>query len=255
MGQKTHPKGFRLVTTQNHLSTWYGNKFLYSNLIKEDYLIRSKIDAFFSEILSISKIEINRINQDTDTTEYVTITLHALFPRAKEMYRKVTKYFAENVEGNDSKIVGNLTNSKGNLKNFTTLLLKRNIRNFIRFFQMKTKKNFFLNIKFIKNPFEDARLIAKFIADQLEKRTPFRRAVKQTIKKVQRTEMKGVKVQVSGRLNGIEIARSEWKRDGRVPLHTLQANIDYTHQRAETIYGVIGIKVWLFVGEEQEKKG
>jgi small subunit ribosomal protein S3 len=67
--------------------------------------------------------------------------------------------------------------------------------------------------------------------------------------------MKGVKVQVSGRLNGIEIARSEWKRDGRVPLHTLQANIDYTHQRAETIYGVIGIKVWLFVGEEQEKKG
>jgi ribosomal protein S3 len=170
------------------------------------------------------------------------------------MYRKVTKYFAENVEGNDSKIVGNLTNSKGNLKNFTTLLLKRNIRNFIRFFQTKTKKNFFLNIKFIKNPFEDARLIAKFIADQLEKRTPFRRAVKQTIKKVQRTEMKGVKVQVSGRLNGIEIARSEWKRDGRVPLHTLQANIDYTHQRAETIYGVIGIKVWLFVGEEKEKK-
>ena len=74
--------------------------------------------------------------------------------------------------------------------------------------------------------------------------------MKQTIKKVQRTTMKGIKVQVSGRLNGAEIARSEWKRDGRVPLHTLRAKIDYTHQRADTIYGVIGIKVWLFSGEQ-----
>jgi small subunit ribosomal protein S3 len=74
--------------------------------------------------------------------------------------------------------------------------------------------------------------------------------MKQTIKKVQRTEMKGIKVQVSGRLNGIEIARSEWKRDGRVPLHTLRAKIDYAYYRAETIYGTIGIKVWLFGGEK-----
>jgi small subunit ribosomal protein S3 len=109
------------------------------------------------------------------------------------------------------------------------------------------KKNYYINIQFIKNPFEDATLIAKFIAEQLEKRTPFRRAIKLTIKKVQRTELKGVKVQVSGRLNGIEIARSEWKRDGRVPLHTLNAKIDYSYQRAETIYGTIGVKVWLFV--------
>ena len=112
------------------------------------------------------------------------------------------------------------------------------------------KKNHHINIKFIKNPFEDATLIAKFIAEQLEKRTPFRRAMKQTIKKVQRTEMEGIKVQVSGRLNGIEIARSEWKRDGRVPLHTLRAKIDYSYHRAETIYGTIGIKVWLFSGEK-----
>jgi len=92
-------------------------------------------------------------------------------------------------------------------------------------------------------------LIAKYISDQLEKRTPFRRAVKQSIKKVQRSNMKGIKIQVSGRLNGIDIARSEWKREGRVPLHTLRAKIDYAYERAETIYGVIGIKVWLFSGE------
>ena len=247
MGQKTHPKGFRLVTTQDHLSKWYSNKLVYPSLIEEDFLIRSKVNEFFNEFLTISKIEINRIRQDIDQKEYVNITIHALFPRAKEMYRKVTKYFTETTESANPKTLSVLNNSKGTLKRFTSLLLKRNIRNLIRLLQVKTNKNYFVAIKFIKNPFEDATLIAKFIADQLEKRVPFRRAVKQTIKKVQLTSLKGVKVQVSGRLNGIEIARSEWKRDGKVPLHTLRANIDYTHQEAETMYGIIGIKVWLFI--------
>lgn len=249
MGQKTHPKGFRLVSTQDHLSKWFGNKFLYSSLIEEDYFIRSKIYEFFNDFLSISKINIDRIPQETDINEHVNITINALYPRAKEMSRKVTKYFNENTETQNSKTISNIASGKGTLKRFTTLLLKRNIRNLIRFLQIKTKKNYYINIKFIKNPFEDAMLIAKYISDQLEKRTPFRRAVKQSIKKVQRSNMKGIKIQVSGRLNGIDIARSEWKREGRVPLHTLRAKIDYAYERAETIYGVIGIKVWLFSGE------
>lgn len=247
MGQKTHPKGFRLVTTQKHLSEWYSNKLAYPALIEEDFLIRTKIEEFFKEFLSISKVEINRMTQDLDQKEYVNITIHALYPRAKEMYKKVNKYFNEIGEVNPQRTISILSNSKGNLKRFTSLLLKRNIRALIRYFQIKTNKNYYIGIKFIKNPFEDATLIAKFIADQLEKRVPFRRAVKQTIKKVQLTSMKGLKVQVSGRLNGIDIARSEWKREGKIPLHTLKAKIDYTHQKAETIYGVIGIKVWLFV--------
>jgi small subunit ribosomal protein S3 len=249
VGQKTHPKGFRLVTTQKHLSEWYSNKLSYPKLMEEDYFIRSKVDEYFKEFLSISKIEINRIAQNTNVNEYVNITIHALFPRAKDMSRKVSKYFLESTENITPKANSILNNSKGNLKRFTSLLLKRNIRNLIRFLQIKNQKNYYIGIKFIRNPFEDATLIAKFIGDQLEKRTPFRRAVKQAIKKVQRTTMKGIKVQVSGRLNGVDIARSEWKRDGRVPLHTLKAKIDYTHQRADTIYGVIGIKVWLFIGE------
>ena len=249
MGQKTHPKGFRLVSTQDHLSKWFGNKFLYSSLIEEDYFIRSRIHEFFNDFLSISKINIDRIPQETDVNEHVNITINALYPRAKEMSRKVTKYFNENTETQNSKTISNIASGKGTLKRFTTLLLKRNIRNLIRFLQIKTKKNYYINIKFIKNPFEDAMLIAKYISDQLEKRTPFRRAVKQSIKKVQRSSMKGIKIQVSGRLNGIDIARSEWKREGRVPLHTLRAKIDYAYERAETIYGVIGIKVWLFSGE------
>ena len=243
MGQKTHPKGFRLITTQRHLSEWYSSKTKYPVLIKEDYLIRSKIHNVFNEFLSISKIEITRITQEIDSQEYVNLKIYALFPRAKDMSRKVTKYFNTI---NDTKLPV-LNNSKDSLKAFTTLLLKRNIRNLIRTLQVETKKNYYVTIEFIKNPFEDATLIAKFIADQLEKRIPFRRAVKQTIKKVKNTSTKGIKVEVSGRLNGIDIARSEWKRDGRVPLHTLNASIDYTHQIAHTIYGVIGIKVWLFL--------
>jgi small subunit ribosomal protein S3 len=256
VGQKTHPKAFRLVTTQKHLSEWYTTKLNYPALIEEDYFIRSKIEKFFNDSLSISKIEIDRITQNDKTNEYINIKIHALFPRAKEMSRKIAKYFSSSVETPEtkelllSKNVGLLTNSKDNLKSFTSFILKRNVRNLIRFFQLKTKKNYYITLKFIKNPFEDPVLIAKFIADQLEKRTPFRRAVKQTIKKVQRTTLKGVKVQVSGRLNGADIARSEWKRDGKIPLHTLKANIDYTHQIAQTIYGVIGIKVWLFLGNQ-----
>lgn len=254
MGQKTHPKAFRLVTTQKHLSTWYGNKLSYPGLIEEDFFIREKIHFFFQEFLSISKVEINRINQDIETKEYVNITIYALFPRAKEMYRKVSKYFTEKTLNTNPKTLSILNNTKGNLKRFTSLLLKRNIRNLIRFLQVKTNKNYYIDIQFIKNPFEDATLIAKYIGEQLEKRTPFRRAVKQTIKKVQRTNIKGIKVQVSGRLNGIDIARSEWKRDGKVPLHTLKAKLDYTHQEAETIYGIIGIKVWLFLGEKNSNE-
>jgi small subunit ribosomal protein S3 len=249
MGHKTHPQGFRLVTTQKHLSEWYGNKLLYPSLIEEDFVIRQKIDISFSEFLSISKVEINRINQNVENKEYVNVTIHALYPRAKEMYRKVAKYFTNNIENSNPKTLSLLNNNKGTLKRFTSLLLKRNIRSLTRALQVKYGKNYSISINFIKNPFEDASLIGKYIGEQLEKRVPFRRAVKQAIKKVQLTDLKGIKIQVSGRLNGIEMARSEWKRDGRVPLHTLRANIDYSSQRAETIYGTIGIKVWLFAGE------
>ena len=92
-------------------------------------------------------------------------------------------------------------------------------------------------------------LIANFIAEQLEKRVTFRRAVKKAIEKVQAAHVLGVKVQVSGRLNGAEIARTKWIREGRVPLQTLRADINYAQKQANTIYGVLGIKVWLFKGE------
>jgi small subunit ribosomal protein S3 len=107
-----------------------------------------------------------------------------------------------------------------------------------------------VNIEEIKKPEMYAKLVAENIAHQLERRIAFRRATKQAAAATMRAGAKGIRIEVSGRLNGAEIARSEWKRDGKIPLHTLKANIDYTHQMAHTIYGVIGIKVWLYIGNK-----
>ena len=101
----------------------------------------------------------------------------------------------------------------------------------------------------ITEPDKEARLLADFITQQLEKRVAYRRAVRQAVQRAQRANIQGIKIQVSGRLNGAEIARSEWTREGRVPLQTLRANIDYSYRIAQTTYGVLGVKVWLFKGE------
>ena len=106
-----------------------------------------------------------------------------------------------------------------------------------------------LNIEEVRKPEIDATLIAQSIAQQLEKRVMFRRAMKRAMQNAMRLGAQGIKIKSAGRLNGIEIARSEWYREGRVPLHTLRADIDYGVARAQTTYGIIGIKVWVFKGE------
>ena len=106
-----------------------------------------------------------------------------------------------------------------------------------------------INIAEVKKPELDAKLVADSIASQLERRVMFRRAMKRAVQSAMRLGAKGIKVEVSGRLGGAEIARSEWYREGRVPLHTLRADIDYNTAEAHTTYGVIGVKVWIFKGE------
>jgi small subunit ribosomal protein S3 len=103
----------------------------------------------------------------------------------------------------------------------------------------------------IRKPEMDAKLVAESIAQQLEKRVMFRRAMKRAMQNTMRLGAEGVKIMIAGRLNGAEIARTEWVRDGRVPLHTLRADIDYGTAEASTTYGIIGIKVWIFKGEVQ----
>ncbi len=111
-----------------------------------------------------------------------------------------------------------------------------------------------INIEEIRKPEIDAQLIADNIAQQLEKRIMFRRAMKRAIQNAMRLGAQGIKIMSSGRLNGIEIARTEWYREGRVPLHTLRAEVDYATSEAQTTYGIIGIKVWVFKGEQLETR-
>lgn len=106
-----------------------------------------------------------------------------------------------------------------------------------------------VNVIEVANADADAALMAEYIGQQLERRVSFRRVVRQALQRAERAEVKGIKIQVSGRLNGAEIARTEWVREGRVPLHTLRADIDYAYRTALTTYGILGIKVWIFKGE------
>nr|YP_009393353.1 ribosomal protein S3 [Symphyocladiella dendroidea]ARW61915.1 ribosomal protein S3 [Symphyocladiella dendroidea] len=116
--------------------------------------------------------------------------------------------------------------------------------------KLKISNKIRINIIEITEPDKEAVLLAQWIAQQLEKRIAFRRAVRQGIQKAHKANISGIKIQISGRLNGAEIARKEWVREGRVPLQTLRANIDYAYTRAHTIYGILGIKIWLFKDEK-----
>ncbi len=111
------------------------------------------------------------------------------------------------------------------------------------------RKQIRINVQEVPKVDAEASLIAEYIVSQIEKRVAFRRVMRQAVQRAQRAGVQGIKIMVGGRLNGAEIARSEWTREGRVPLHTLRADIDYAEYRAQTIYGVIGVKIWIFKGE------
>jgi small subunit ribosomal protein S3 len=210
MGQKTHPLGFRLGITQDHKSKWYANLNQYSNILKEDDQIRTYIDTI-SKLNSIANVKINR-NGLNDQIEL-------------------------NIEtGKPGILVGDLGSGLENLLNNIKKILPSN-------------RQVTINVLEVEKVDLDATLLADLVAEQLEKRIAFRRAIREALQRAQKQNVNGIKIQVSGRLNGAEIARSEWIREGRVPLQTLRADIDYATSEANTIYGVLGIKVWLFRSE------
>ena len=209
MGQKVHPLGFRLRITQDHRSSWFANQKTYPLILEEDYKIRHYITKEFSTA-GISKIEIQR------RSDQVELEIHTSRPGI---------------------IVGRSGSGIDKIKEEDLNKL------------LKHSSQIRVNVTEIKNMDADANLIGEFIAEQLEKRIPFKRATRQAMQKAQRANAQGIKVQVSGRLNGAEIARSEWAREGRVPLQTLRADIDYATKEANTTYGILGIKVWVFNGE------
>lgn len=210
MGQKTHPLGFRLGTTQEHKSTWYSNFNQYAKVLQEDDTIRTYIDTI-SKAKSISNVRINR----NGLNDQIQLNIET---------------------GKPGILVGDLGTGLETLLGNIKKLLPSN-------------RQLTINVFEVEKVDLDASLLADLVAEQLEKRIAFRRAIREALQRAQKQNVNGIKIQVSGRLNGAEIARSEWIREGRVPLQTLRADIDYATQEANTIYGVLGIKVWLFKSE------
>jgi len=210
MGQKTHPLGFRLGITQEHKSTWYANFNQYANILKEDDQIRTYIDTI-SKINSIANVKIDR----NGLNDQIQLSIET---------------------GKPGILVGELGSGLENLLNNIKQILPSN-------------RQVTINVLEVEKVDLDATLLADLIAEQLEKRIAFRRAMREALQRAQKQNVNGIKIQVSGRLNGAEMARTEWLREGRVPLQTLRADIDYSTREANTIYGVLGIKVWLFRSE------
>lgn len=210
MGQKTHPLGFRLGITQEHKSKWYANFNQYANVLQEDDKIRTYIDTI-AKINSISNVRINR----NGLNDQIQLNIET---------------------GKPGILVGDVG------AGLETLLT--NIKKIL-----PSSRQLTINVFEVEKVDLNAALLADLVAEQLEKRIAFRRAIRDTLQRAQKQNVNGIKIQVSGRLNGAEIARSEWIREGRVPLQTLRADIDYATREANTIYGVLGIKVWLFKSE------
>lgn len=210
MGQKTHPLGFRLGIIQEHKSTWYTDFNKYSSLLKEDDQIRTYFDKI-SKAASIANIKINR-NGLSDQIHLIIET------------------------GRPGILVGEDGLGIENLLTNVKKLLPKN-------------RQITINIVEVEKVNLNASLIAELVVKQLEERVAFRRAIREAMQIALEDNVSGIKIQVSGRLNGAEIARSEWLREGRLPLQTLRADIDYSAKEANTIYGVLGIKVWLFKNE------
>ena len=210
MGQKTHPLGFRLGITQEHKSTWYFNFNQYANVLEEDHKIRTYISSI-AKVNNVSNLQILR----NGLNDQIQLKIET---------------------GKPGILVGD---SGTGLE-----ILLNNIKKILPASRQVTIKVFE-----VEKVGLDARLLADLVAEQLEKRIAFRRAIREALQRAQKQNVNGIKIQVSGRLNGAEIARSEWIREGRVPLQTLRADIDYGTTEANTIYGVLGIKVWLFKSE------
>jgi small subunit ribosomal protein S3 len=208
MGQKTHPRGFRLGIIQTWDSQWFAAPKDYANLVDEDRLIRDFIKRKLFNA-GISKIEIWR------KAQLIQTNIHSVRPGI---------------------VVGKGGQGLEALRNQVTELINR--------------KDIMVQINVIEiaKADLDSQLTAEAIAQQLERRVAFRKAMKQAMQRAMRAGAKGIKVMASGRLGGNDIARTEWLREGAIPLHTLRADIDYGTAIAKTVFGIIGVKVWIYKG-------
>ena len=210
MGQKTHPRGFRLGVIKPWKSRWYAERD-FAALLKEDETIRKYLHRRLAHA-AVSEVEIERKPQK------IVVAIHTARPGV--------------VIGKQGSEVDKLRDELAHL----------------------TKSEVSINVEEIKRPEIDAQLVGDSVAHQLTQRISFRRAMKRAVQSAMRSGAEGIKIQCGGRLGGAEIARSEGYHEGRVPLHTLRADIDYATSTAKTTYGTIGVKVWIFKGEVVEDR-
>ena len=223
MGQKVSPTGLRLGIVKDHTSTWYVGKKDYARYLLNDLEVRSHIAKRLAQA-SVSRIDIERLAQSERQPIHdrgtARVTIHTARP-------------------------GIVIGKKGEDVDKLRTELSR-----------KMGMPVHINVEEIRKPEVDAFLVAQNVAQQLERRVRHQRAMRRVMQNAMRLGAQGIKVRVAGRLNGAEIARAEVYAEGRVPLHTLRADIDYATAEASTTYGIIGVKVWIFKGEilgRQEK--
>ena len=215
MSHKVHPKSFRIKGTEDWIIRGFYGKNI-SKSFQEDYLIREFLKKQLAEA-SVAEIEIEH------SLNKMNIIINTARPGI---------------------IIGRGGEGVEKIKNMVAKRMVYRSKN-------AAKKEIKIEIREMRNPWISAALIGQAMAQQIEKRMPFRQVLKRTIEKVMANkEIKGIRVEVSGRLNGIEIARKEWLRRGRLPRNTIRADIDYSETRAFCTYGTIGIKVWLYKGEK-----
>ncbi|MDR0696429.1 MAG: 30S ribosomal protein S3 [Christensenellaceae bacterium] len=231
MGQKVNPHGLRVGIIEPWSSKWYANKHMTSKYILEDYKIREYLKKNYYDA-AISKINIERAAN--------TINIDLFCGKPGVAIGKMAKNRRSDEEGKTEE--RNENTSKRPQRGID--VINTEIKKIIG-----KDKALNVNIKDIKNANLDSQLVAENIAQALERRTAFRRAMKQAIGSTMRAGAKGVKTMVSGRLDGAEIARSEHYHEGSIPLQTLRADIDYGFAEAKTTYGIIGVKVWIYKGE------
>ena len=223
MSHKVHPKIFRIRGIEDWLSHgFYGNKPLKS--VKEDYIIRTFLTKKL-KTSSVEKVEIDRFSNKTSAVIY-SARPGLIIGRGGEGIEKLRLELLKEVfKKNDL-----------GLKELSEL-----------------GKRLKLEVREVSNPWTSSVLVNQWIAEKIEKRTPFRKTIKQAIEKVMANKtVKGVKIMVSGRLDGAQIARSEWLEKGRLPRQTIRADIDYGFGEARCTYGAIGIKVWIYKGDKFE---
>ena len=209
MGQKVHPTGFRLGIATDWTSKWYADTAQFADFLDEDLKIREFLKKKLAQA-AVSRIQISR------PAKSVAVTIHTARPGI------IIGKKGEDIERLRIEVAGLVSAHINNVK---------------------------ISIEEIRKPELDAQLVAEGIASQLERRVMFRRAMRRSVTNAMRIGAEGIKINVSGRLNGAEIARNEWYREGRVPLHTLRADVDYGFAEALTTYGILGVKVWIYKGE------